>query len=122
MNPIIKAALAHVKKFKIVRSMAGRLRVNIVGARMYPEIARRFSAALEETLARQKGVSSASFCPITGNLLITYDCATTGEAELLKWLEAASDAVFDSLCDPELEKLSDAQIVKKIRSRLSKIK
>ncbi len=119
MNPILKLATTHIRKFKVVRSMPNRLRINITGVRQYPEIAKRFAPAIESVLEGKEGIAGASLCTITGNLLITYDNSKICEGEILVWMDNATKIVADFMCSPEAQTLSDAKIVKNLRKRLS---
>jgi len=119
MNPILKLAIAHIRKFKVVRSMPNRLRINITGVRQYPEFAKRFAPAIESVLEGKDGITGASLCTITGNLLITYDNSKICEGEILVWLDSATKIVTDFMCSPEAQTLSDAKIIKTLRKRLS---
>lgn len=120
MNPILKLAISHIKKYKVIRSMPGRLRINITGVRQYPDIARRFVPAMEATLAAKHGIEKAEISPITGNLLIVYDVSQICETEILLWLDNAAKTVADTLTSPDTAAMADAKIVAKIRRELSK--
>lgn len=122
MNPLLKLAVAHIKKYKVIRSMPNRLRINITGARQYHDFAKRFAPAVKSVLEDKGGIKEASLCPITGNLLIVYDNSKICEGEILAWLDDATKQVADFMSSPEAESLSDAKIVKAIRKRLSTIR
>lgn len=97
MNPLIETYLSCVRKVKIIHTLPGRLRVNIYGVKQFPDFAKQYAPILQKKVTRLSGVSQASLCMVTGNLLIVYDPSKTTEAELMIWLNTAWEKLSELL-------------------------
>mgnify|MGYP002676169159 CR=1 FL=1 len=97
MNPLIETYLSCVRKVKIIHTLPGRLRVNIYGVKQFPDFAKQYAPILQKKVTRLPGVSQASLCMVTGNLLIVYDPSKTTEAELMIWLNTAWEKLSELL-------------------------
>ena len=71
-------SLAAVGEPRIVHAIPGRMRVHLPGWEG------RGPRGLETRLRRMRGVSSAHANPLTGNVLIRFDPAETGDEDVLR--------------------------------------
>lgn len=89
MNPIIQTYLKCVGGIRVVHSLPGRVRVAIGGVRQYPALAAKFAGIFRDCVMKRPGVTDASLCLATGNLLVRYDPEKTCEAEITAWLDSS---------------------------------
>ena len=113
MPPITTKALASLVRPWIIHSLPGRLRVHVP----FLKTAVRKNLVGVKALARLAkalpGIEALDWSGVTGNVLIRYDAARLGEAELLEFLRAFTNLYlgnrrgFDALGPEQMPKVAE---------------
>ena len=96
MLKITKQVLKKLVKFKVTRSIPGRIRLKASApSAMYKEV-ELYNEYLERAIRLLPGIEEVEFNYTIGTALIIYDVEKTYEARVLKWVNKIIDIGLDN--------------------------
>ncbi|WFD09927.1 HMA2 domain-containing protein [Tepidibacter hydrothermalis] len=87
MFDIVSFAAIHLKKFKVIHKLPGRLRIKVPNMNKATKDAISYEKYLTEAINILPGIKEVTYNYISGNILLTYDIKVTCEKQVLSWLD-----------------------------------
>ena len=96
MLKITKQVLKKLVKFKVTRSMPGRIRLKATGpSNMYNEV-ELYNDYIKRAIMLLPGIEEVEFNYTIGTALIIYDVEKTYESRIIKWVNKIIDIGLDN--------------------------
>lgn len=87
MFDIVSFAAIHLKKFKVIHKLPGRLRIKVPNMNKVNKDVVSYEKYLTEAINILPGIKDVNYNYISGNILLTYDTKVTCEKQVLVWLD-----------------------------------